>query len=379
MSFSIKDTTRVKGVAILFLYAYHCFSSEERLGGYPVNFAPFSQTTVMQVSDAMNICVGMFTFLSAYGITLSYKKQSKNFNFSKNQYLKGVLLRCIKLMMNFCFVFVLFFLLHGIIAKQYSYGDTQIEILTNFIIDLSGLTYIFETTRLCGSWWYIGLALFVICLMPFCLELYRKFGVITVALFIFVPVCFITKYSHMTRWLLTIPLGIWFADHSVLERLKKMSFVKGYKCIDRLVKFLIMTLVFIAFVRLRTSDIGSEERIRYVINGVFSAFAVYYIYDFFVDIPILGNVLEFFGKHSLNMFLTHTFIRWIWFKDFTYSLHYAVVIYGFLVMSTILISVLLEGIKKMIHYSDWIQWVQHKALDVCRLTNPVLKGEILPH
>lgn len=133
----------------------------------------------------------------------------------------------------------------------------------------------------------------------------------------------------------------------------------------RFVKFLIMTVIFIGFVLVRTSDFGSQEKVRYVINGVFSAFAIYYVYDFFVDIPVIGRVLEFLGKHSLNMFLTHTFIRWVWFKDFTYSLHYAVVIYGFLVISTVLISVLLEEVKKLIHYSDWIKWIQNKIVAVC--------------
>lgn len=223
MNFSVKDTTRVKGVAILFLYAYHCFSSMGRMAGYPVNFTPFSQSVSMRVSDAMNICVGIFTFLSAYGITISYKKQSADFTISKNQYLKGVLLRIIKLMMNFWFVYIIFSLLHGILGFSYGYGDTKIEVLGNILIGFSGLTYIFGTTSLCGAWWYIGLALFVICMIPFCLELYRKFGLLIVTLFIFVPTCFISDYSHMTRWLLTIPLGIWFADSRIFEKLKEAN------------------------------------------------------------------------------------------------------------------------------------------------------------
>ena len=360
MNFSVKDTTKAKGIAILFLYAYHCFSSTKRLAGYPVDFAPFTQDLAMRVSDAMNICVGMFTFLSAYGITISYKKQSADFNISKNQYLKGVLLRIAKLMMNFWFIFVIFFLLHGILGFEYEYGDGKIEILVNFLINFSGLTYVFHTPSICGAWWYIGLALLVICAIPFCLELYRRFGLLVITLFVFIPNCYISDYSHMTRCLLTIPLGIWFADQKVFERLKEWKLFGNHRYVGKLIKFLIMTAVFIGFVLLRTSAIGSQERIRYVIHGVCSAFAVYYVYDFFADLPVLDRVLEFLGKHSLNMFLTHTFIRWEWFRDFTYSLHYAVLIYGFLIISTVLISLLLEEIKKLIHYSDWIKWLQKK-------------------
>ena len=363
MKFSVKDTTRVKGVAILFLYAYHCFSTKDRLAGYPVDFYPFSKEFVMCLSDAMNICVGMFTFLSVYGLTVSYKKLNENLEISKKQYIESMIKRCTKLMMNFWVVFLVFQILHSFFRNGYGYGNTKIDIAANFLTDMFGFTYILSTPRLCGAWWYMGLAVFVICIMPFCIDLYKKYGVLIVIPFVFIPLCYIQEATHMTRWLLTIPLGIICADCGILERLKEASLPKiKNKTINKILKFIIMTVVFIIFIKLRESEFGKASGPRYLIDGTFSVFAIYYIYEFLVDIPCLGNILGFLGEHSLNMFLTHTFIRWIWFRDFTYSLKYAIVIYGFLLVVTIPISMAIELLKKVLHYPKLIQMTQNKLL-----------------
>lgn len=365
MKFSVKDTTRVKGVAILFLYAYHCFSTKDRLAGYPVEFYPFSKELAMCVADAMNICVGMFTFLSVYGLTVSYKKLNETLEISKKQYMESIIKRCTKLMMNFWVVFFVFQILHPFFSNKYKYGSSKVDIVANFLTDMFGFTYILSTPRLCGAWWYMGLAFFVICMMPFCLNLYKKYGALIIAPFIFIPLCYIQDATHMTRWLLTIPFGIICADCGILEKLKEKGLTKiKNKAINKILKFVIMTAVFVIFIKLRESGFGKADGPRYLIDGTFSVFAVYYVYDFLVDIPGIGNILEFLGKHSLNMFLTHTFIRWVWFKDFTYSLKYAIVIYGFLLLVTIPISMIIELLKKIIQYPKLIKIVQNKLLAV---------------
>ena len=73
--FTKNNTLAVKGIAIFMLLGYHCFSSVERLYGANVNFAPFAQEKVMEVCGWMQQCVGIFAFLSVYGLTLSMKKQ----------------------------------------------------------------------------------------------------------------------------------------------------------------------------------------------------------------------------------------------------------------------------------------------------------------
>ena len=68
--FTKADTAAVKGIAIIFLILYHGFSIKSRLYGYPVSFWPLSEAKAMAVCRVMVQCVGIFAFLSVYGLTL---------------------------------------------------------------------------------------------------------------------------------------------------------------------------------------------------------------------------------------------------------------------------------------------------------------------
>ena len=73
IKFTKKNTLAVKGIAISFLLCYHCFSQTARMGGAEVSFWPLPQNLAMLISLCMVHCVGMFAFLSVYGLTLSMK------------------------------------------------------------------------------------------------------------------------------------------------------------------------------------------------------------------------------------------------------------------------------------------------------------------
>ena len=75
MKFSKDDTLLMKGFAIIFLCCYHCFSDYSRLSGVDVSFFPLPQKTGIYISESLNLCVGMFAFLSIYGMTLTLKGQ----------------------------------------------------------------------------------------------------------------------------------------------------------------------------------------------------------------------------------------------------------------------------------------------------------------
>lgn len=72
----------MKGIAISFLLFYHCFSKKSRMGGVYVDFAPLSRGTAMMISRCMVQCVGLFAFLSVYGLTRSVKKKYQSYEFS---------------------------------------------------------------------------------------------------------------------------------------------------------------------------------------------------------------------------------------------------------------------------------------------------------
>lgn len=76
MVFDKKTTGMLKGVALILMFAHHLFGFPEwLLAGNTFLSIPFqTQTTAYFLGKFGNICVGMFMFLTGYGIFYSYKK-----------------------------------------------------------------------------------------------------------------------------------------------------------------------------------------------------------------------------------------------------------------------------------------------------------------
>lgn len=90
-------------------------------------------------------------------------------------------------------------------------------------------------------------------------------------------------------------------------------------------------------------------------HGILCLLVIYVIYVFLPDIKYLNTMLIFAGKHSMNMFLTHTFIRHVYFNDFTYSFKYPVLIVAVLFSISLLLSILIEHMKKWIGYNHLVE------------------------
>ena len=69
----------------------------------------------------------------------------------------------------------------------------------------------------------------------------------------------------------------------------------------------------------------------------------------------LYNALIFIGKHSMNIFLFHTFIFYYWFRDEIYASHNPLIIFLLLLSTCIIISIILEYIKRIIHFETLLK------------------------
>lgn len=71
--------------------------------------------------------------------------------------------------------------------------------------------------------------------------------------------------------------------------------------------------------------------------------------------------MQFFGKHALNIFLVHTFIRYTFFQDFTYSFKHFALICLVLFGISLGISIVIEGLKKLLHFDRFTRFLCQKA------------------
>ncbi len=103
----------------------------------------------------------------------------------------------------------------------------------------------------------------------------------------------------------------------------------------------------------------------YILSLSFLAFSViFFCFNVLSDIPLVNTVLEFIGKHSGNIFMFHTFIFSIDFKEFVYAPKYSVLIYVLFVTECLIISMAIEKLKKIIRYDKLIKNIQLKIMGV---------------
>lgn len=364
-TFTLEDTLKMKGIAIIFLICFHSFSSEGRLSGYEINFYPLPKELAMYISETMYICVGVFVFISAYGMTFSAKKIDSSFLLNREQMLFDSLRRYTRLLLGFLVIFfpgliisVLYF------PETVRYGlNTGADTMYfgNMFLDMIGLGHLFGIPKLNGSWWYMSLAICLIFLMPLFLQLYRKFGLLILGLFLIIPYYTFNEIDVMQMWLFAIPLGIISADKNLLGKIKDIKFLESKK-LTKVIKFLVFTMILLLIIYVRKSPWGSLVYVRYLLNGLLPLAVIVYSYEFIFNIPIIRGILKFLGRHSLNIFLVHTFIRYNWFNDFTYSLTYAFLIVIFLLVSSSIISVVIEYIKTVIKLDSFANFIEKRII-----------------
>lgn len=151
--FSKEDTLAVKGIAIILMFYHHCFLSAERFEGYEVSFFPLPETMGIALSHFCKICVAMFVFLSAYGMTVTIKRAFAEEEVSAGRWEEFVMKRYLKLMSGYVFCFMTAVaasaLLRPEMLKIYTCGWKG---LWTFLLDLSGLAYFFGADTLVGTW-----------------------------------------------------------------------------------------------------------------------------------------------------------------------------------------------------------------------------------
>lgn len=76
---------------------------------------------------------------------------------------------------------------------------------------------------------------------------------------------------------------------------------------------------------------------------------------------LIRNIMMALGKYSMNMFLTHTFIKAYYFADITYGWKHSMLILAVLLIDTFIISFIIEWIKEKIRYNKLIHLLCQKS------------------
>ncbi len=323
-SFSIGDTNVLKGIAILLMLIHHLFY--EQTGRYSDIHIFGNHYFINELGRVAKLCVSLFVFLSGYGLMAQteHKGCIKNI---KNFYIH----RFKKLYLNYWFIWLIFvpisYVCYGMTFENAYHNNLGWHLLA----DIWGLHSLFFNDTYCynPTWWFYSCIILLYLFFPFMYKLIKRnplLLILTTLGFSFLPMNFI---SIIKFHIVAFALGMWSVNYRIT--ISKYSFIA------------VITLLSC-----------------YIICSIFNGYStmidciiVLLLYISYRTINLhryIKSVLTFLGNHSMNIFLFHTFIQHFWFQDFIYESRNPLIILLTLLSVCVLISMLLEKIKKYTIY-----------------------------
>lgn len=339
---TLNETNVLKAIAICAMLCHHLFFQNPEYG-----------TIAFKLALTGKFCVALFVFLSGYGMAVQYQKCltdnqvaqcGKCLSLLKDLWgnLRFLLRRYLKFYMNYWAVFLITVpigvLVFGrTLANVYGIDSS---LWSSLLSDVFGL-------RVLGSynitWWVNRLFLALWLFFPF---LFWSMNSRLVSIWMLIllyydpgsilyPLNFVAP--GLSTWLISYALGIFLAvNGSVLN-----NFLNK---VNRFVVLSVFCLAALAFLYMRNN---------YVLSCFLGVkgdpFIVVFLPLAVVSVCRLTRrkiaVLIFVGKHSINMYLMHTFVYGYFFHNFIYGFKYPILIFAVLFAISLLVSIGVEFFK----------------------------------
>lgn len=279
---------------------------------------------VNQIGIFSKLCVAIFVFVSGYGLAIATPTNIKPMDFYKH--------RLKKIYLNYWFVWALFVPVGVFVfgrSLSDAYGD---HTALKGILDFFGLLKMFGYDSNNPTWWFYNCIIILYLLFPLLNKWLWKSTYLLVSVAITCGLLFIIPgVNVISGFLFAFLLGMLMVKLPV-------DLINNSKSWQ-----LIFALLLLSVWRL------TKTCPKHIADGLIC-----------VGMALLANkisptnwiscVLEKLGKHSMNMFLVHTFIFYFWFRDFIYITRNPFVIFISLLLSSYLMSVVVEWTKQKLGF-----------------------------
>ena len=294
----------MKGIAILAMLFHHIY-------GCPPDFAqPY--TGVLHVLGILGkVCVAMFLFCSGYGLAAQYKPLSIKDD------IKFILHRLTKFYLNYWVVFIIFVPITIFVFNRplsAAYGE-HVSIAKRLLFDLLGIQGMNSYNI---TWWFNQLIILLYIVFPL---LYRGIRLLPWLALLFSMVL-VRITSHIPNacnpvdictWQLPFVLGIvWKCYES--KGITIQNWLGQHKSIAIILSIVILVC---AIVLRMYSIIPHWSGIR--MDGFLTCAIALCVITILRNLNHTMSVLAFLGKHSMNIYLTHTFINGYWYPEWLHT------------------------------------------------------------
>ena len=338
---TINDSLIIKCFAICAMLVHHLFWQHPEYG-----------VITYQISLTGKICVALFVFLSGYGLTIQYSKIKESDIIRK--IIKTSLFlakRLTKFYIGYWIIFLITVPL-GVFAFGRSLDIPYGPKSNHFVCLIVGFDS-YNTT-----WWFNALILTLWLIFPI---LYWSMHRLTIALPMLVlflwnpddvlfPLTFVA--DGLPLYIKFFAEGIFIAiymDRINLILNKVHPYVVG------------ITSTILSFFLLINRNMPWLEQLR---KTTIDFYAVIFIFISVVSLHKLAgkymNAFIFVGKHSMNMYLLHTFILGCFFHNIIYGMKYPIIMFVVLFGTSLCLSIGLEFLKKKMH----LYLLQEKILKI---------------
>lgn len=328
---SKQNTLQIKGIAILCMIIFHLFGFPNRL---PENI--HIDWFGSPITKAFQICVPIYLFMAGYGLQCTYQNRKAKWN--------GILNRINKIYKLFWWVAIPFILVGMTVG--YYHIETYLE-WRELVLNILGIKSSYN-----GEWWFFSLYVELLLLFYFINRLnVKKKWYIIIMLFSLIICRLLNKVlplddyeiigRHIKMIIINVNIfmmGCFFSKYDIFNVI--INKIDKYRIGTEVC---LVSLIVPILVRAYIPLIGITELI---FVPVFIIGIVY-----ICKLRFISKYLEFLGKHSMNLWLIHSFFIYYFLNDITFIFNSPIVMFMIVTAMSLFCSLVIEFSKKiMISY-----------------------------
>lgn len=333
---SRKTATQIKGIAIVIMVIHHCF-------GFPkwyVNGIDYTYISILGegldywITSSTKICVSLYAFLTGY-----------SYFYNKNKTLKYSIKKIFNLLLNYWFILFIIFMPLAIIIGLYK------PTINTIILNMFAL----KGNLVCFAW-YVYFYIFLMLILPFISKKIDNRSLFNILFFIILCIFInnILSYIQIGRQYLIVNLSNCFYYFQIVIIGYMFSKYNLFKWIQKYCGNInklqsICILLFVLGSKLKwKSLIGINLDIIYV------PIMIYTLIDLLDNLRFknINTLMEFLGKHSLNIWFLHSIFFSYYTKTYFQRLAYVpknpVLVVAWVIILCIPFSIMINYIVDLI-------------------------------
>lgn len=308
----------IKAAAVILMLVHHLFTFPNRLpeGAYISLFSYNGLTIEQFIGGFGKICVSLFLFLSGYGLYISY--------FGKTITIKSIIRRILNFYYHYWTVFMIFIPL-GIILNKILFDFK--EILFNWF----GLS-----SSLNSEWWFVYVYLILTLLFPSIIKLTHHLNgwilfVISLSLVWVSTYIQFYFFQIILNYQIYFTMGILICKNSLFDQIN-INFKNNVEVLKVISWGLLMVSPLFYIILLKLPLL---HQYTFVVITPIIVFTI-------GSLNIKSRIIQFIGKSSTNIWLTHSFFCYYYLQKLTFAPKYSVLILIWLLILSLLTSYIID-------------------------------------